>query len=147
MVSPEHVFSIANAVAAVSWLLLAVVPRRRWVTGIVTAKVVPALFALLYIGLIVSTFGRADGGFSTLAGVAALFTNQWLLLAGWVHYLAFDLVIGTWEVRDAQERGIPHALVVPCLFVTFMFGPAGWLLYQALRWALGVRRAAATTTV
>jgi hypothetical protein len=23
--------------------------------------------------------------------------------------------------------------VVPCLFVTFMFGPAGWLLYLALR--------------
>jgi len=22
---------------------------------------------------------------------------------------------------------------VPCLFLTFMFGPAGWLLYQAVR--------------
>jgi hypothetical protein len=65
--------------------------------------------------------------------VTALFTNAWLLLAGWLHYLAFDLLIGTWEVRDAQERGIPHALVVPCLFLTFMFGPAGWLLYVTLR--------------
>lgn len=147
MVSPEQLFSIANAVAAVSWLVLAVFPRRRWVTGIVTGTAVPALFAVLYIVLIVSTFGRADGGFSTLAGVAALFTNQWLLLAGWVHYLAFDLLVGTWEVRDAQGRGIPHALVVPCLFVTFMFGPAGWLLYLALRSALGLRRAPATATV
>ena len=145
--SPEQLFSIANAVAAVSWLLLAVLPRRRWITGTVTGQVVPALFAILYIGLIVSTFGRADGGFSTLAGVAALFTNQWLLLAGWVHYLAFDLLVGTWEVRDAQARGIPHMLVVPCLFVTFMFGPAGWLLYLALRSAFGLRRPPAPATV
>ena len=131
--SPEQLFSIANAVAALSWLLLALLPRRRWVTETVTGRAVPALFAILYAGLLASTFGRVDGGFSTLAGVAALFTNRWLLLAGWVHYLAFDLLVGTWEVRDAQGRGIPHLLVVPCLFLTFMFGPAGWLLYIALR--------------
>jgi len=142
--SPEQLFSLANAIAAFSWLLLALLPRRRWVTGVVTGRAVPALFAVLYIGLIVSTFGRVDGGFSTLAGVAALFTNQWLLLAGWVHYLAFDLLVGTWEVQDAQARRIPHALVVPCLFVTFMFGPAGWLLYLALRSAFALRRAPTT---
>jgi len=145
--SPEQLFSLANAIAALSWLLLALRPRQRWVTGLVTGRAVPALFAVFYIGLIVSTFGRVDGGFSTLAGVAALFTNQWLLLAGWVHYLAFDLLVGTWEVQDAQARRIPHALVVPCLFVTFMFGPAGWLLYLALRAAFGVRRAPTIATV
>src|SRR6185436_1336928 len=145
--SPEQLFSLANAIAALAWLLLALRPRQRWVTGVVTGRAVPALFAVLYIGLIVSTFGRVDGGFSTLAGVAALFTNQWLLLAGWIHYLAFDLLVGTWEVQDAQARRIPHALVVPCLFVTFMFGPAGWLLYLALRAAFGVRRAPTIATV
>jgi hypothetical protein len=145
--SPEQLFSTANVVAALSWLLLAISPRHRWVTGIVTGKVVPALFAILYVGLIVTTFGRVEGGFSTLAGVAALFTSRWLLLAGWVHYLAFDLLIGTWEVRDAQERRIPHALVLPCLFVTFMFGPAGWLLYMALQMAVVARRVAAPAAV
>jgi hypothetical protein len=138
---------LANAIAALSWLLLALLPRHRWVTGGITGNAVPALFAVLYIGLIVSTFGRVDGGFSTLAGVAALFTNQWLLLAGWVHYLAFDLLIGTWEVQDAQARRIPHVLVVPCLFVKFMFGPAGWLLYLALRSAFALRRAPTIATV
>jgi hypothetical protein len=137
--APEQLFSVANMIAAVSWLLLAILPRRRWVTEVVTGKVVPALFAVLYIGLVVTVFGRAEGGFSTLAGVAALFTNSWLLLAGWMHYLAFDLLIGTWEVRDAQERGIPHLLVVPCLFLTFMFGPAGWLLYLTVRSVFSAR--------
>ena len=131
--SPEQLFTIANAIAALSWLLLAVLPRQRWVTDTVTGKAVPALFAALYIAIIVTTFGRAEGGFSTLDGVASLFTNPWILLAGWVHYLAFDVLIGTWETRDARERGIPHLLLVPCLFLTFMFGPAGWLLYMGLR--------------
>ena len=65
--------------------------------------------------------------------MALLFSNPWALLAGWVHYLAFDLFVGSWEVRDSQARGIPHWLVLPCLFLTFMFGPAGWLLYMAVR--------------
>ena len=45
----------------------------------------------------------------------ALFTQDRAVLAGWVHYLAFDLFIGCWMVMDAAERGIKHLLVVPCL--------------------------------
>jgi hypothetical protein len=78
------------------------------------------------------TLRGAEGGFSTLSGVASLFANPWLLLAGWVHYLAFDLLVGTWEARDARERGLPHLLLVPCLVLTFLLGPAGWLLYMTV---------------
>ena len=98
---------------------------------------VPALFAVVYIAIIVTHFFGSPGGFSSLPDVALLFSNPWLLLAGWTHYLAFDLLIGSWETKDARERGVPHLLVVPCLILTFLFGPAGWLAYQ------GVRRVAA----
>lgn len=128
----EQVFSIANALALLSWILLAVLPRQRWVTSVVTGVVVPSALATLYVVLIATNWG-APGGFGSLAAVSTLFSNHWVLLAGWIHYLAFDLLIGTWEVRDARERGVPHWLVLPCLFLTFMFGPAGWLLYQGIR--------------
>ena len=131
--TPEQLFSIANGVAALAWILLAVLPRQRWVIEIVTTKAVPAFFAILYVGIVGSTFFSTDGGFSTLSGVSQLFSHPWVLLAGWIHYLAFDLLTGSWEVRDAQARGISHWLVVPCLFFTFMFGPAGWLLYMIVR--------------
>jgi hypothetical protein len=131
--SPEQAFSIANLVAVFCWVLLAVLPGRTWVTDIVTGKAVPMLFGVLYVGIVAATFGRSEGSFSTLSGVATLFSDPWLLLAGWLHYLAFDLLIGTWEARDARERRMPHVLLVPCLFMTLMFGPAGWLLYMALR--------------
>ena len=131
--TPELAFSVANLTAMVSWVLLVVLPRRRWVSDTVAGVGVPALLAIAYIVLIATNWGDSDGGFSTLANVVLLFANPWMLLAGWVHYLCFDLLIGCWEVRDARERGVPHLLVVPCLALTFMFGPAGWLLYRALR--------------
>ena len=133
--TPAQVFSLANLAATVPWIMLVVLPRRRWVTDVVTGRVVPLLFALVYLGIVVTTFGRTPGGFSTLGAVATLFGNPWALLAGWIHYLAFDLLVGNWEARDARTRGVPHLLLVPCLLLTFVFGPAGWLLY------LGVRRA------
>jgi hypothetical protein len=139
--SPEQIFGLTNSIAVLSWLLLALLPGRRWVTDVVTGKVVPMLFAALYTVIVATTFGGADGSFSTLGGVAALFSNPWLLLAGWLHYLAFDLLIGTWEARDARARGVPHLLLVPCLFLTLMFGPAGWLLYMGVRAAGPPRRA------
>jgi hypothetical protein len=138
--SPEQLFGITNGLAILGWLLLAALPRRRWVTDAVTGAALPAVFAVLYVAIVLTTFGAAAGSFSTLDGVASLFTNRWLLLAGWVHYLAFDLLIGTWEARDARERGVPHLLLIPCLFLTLMFGPAGWLLYLAVRRAARAAR-------
>jgi len=132
-VSPQQVFSIANSLALVSWIMLAILTGRPWVTKVVTTKLVPGLFAILYTAIAVSLFWHSPGGFSTLASVGVLFSNPWLLLAGWVHYLAFDLLIGSWELEDSRERGIPHLMVVPCLLLTFMFGPAGWLLYRIVR--------------
>ncbi len=93
----------------------------------------PLLFAVIYSGLLVGHLVGSSGNFQTLAGVSALFENRWLLLAGWVHYLAFDLFIGAWQVRDSRARGISHLLVVPCLALTFLFGPAGLLLYFLIR--------------
>lgn len=129
----ELIFSIANIVSVLCWILLAVLPNRRWVTGVVTGKAAPGLFAAVYIAIVIAVFPRAEGSFSTLAGVLALFANPWLLLAGWLHYLAFDLLIGTWEARDSIERGVARWLLIPCLFLTLMFGPMGWLIYMGVR--------------
>jgi len=130
--TPEQVFSIVNLMALLSWVALIALPRQRAVPKVVTGLVVPAILAAIYATLILVNWG-GPGSFSTLAGVAQFFANPWLLLAGWVHYLAFDLLVGSWEAQDARDRGVPHLLLVPCLFLTFMFGPLGWLLYQGIR--------------
>ena len=72
----------------------------------------------------------------SLAALSLLFQNPTALLAGWIHYIAFDLFVGAWQVRDAKRLGINHWLVVPCLIATLMAGPIGLLLYSCLRFAL-----------
>jgi hypothetical protein len=128
----EQLFSILNLMTVAAWLPLVFLPRVRWAATVVPV-VMPLLLAVIYVVLVAATLPRSEGGFSSLASVRALFDNPWALLAGWTHYLAFDLFIGGWEVRDAQQRGIPHLLVVPALVLTFLVGPAGLLLYLAIR--------------
>lgn len=132
----EQIFSIANLIAMVSWIILAVAPRWILTRKIILSGAIPLLLSVAYLVLIVLFFGSADGGFSSLAEVMKLFTNEWSVLAGWIHYLAFDLFIGIWEVKDAQKKNISHWFVIPCLFLTFMLGPIGFLLYSILRFFL-----------
>jgi len=133
--TPDKLFAISNPVALVGWLILVFAGRMKWAAALVTGAIIPLLFGVLYASLIVAHWGGSTGSFSTLTGVAALFGNHWLLLAGLVHYLAFDLFIGSWEVRDAANHGIAHWMVIPCLLLTFMFGPIGLVLYFLLRMA------------
>jgi hypothetical protein len=135
----ENLFSLANLLAVAGWLVLIVAGRSWWAGKLVTGAVLPLLFAVLYSGLIAVHWKNVEGGFGSLASVQLLFSNPWLLLAGWVHYLAFDLFIGNWEVRDAQEHGVPHWSIVPSLVLTFLFGPLGFLLYFVIR-AVKTRR-------
>lgn len=133
----DTIFSACSALALLGWVMLIVLPRQRH-ARLVAGVGIPLAIAVVYTVLIALSFGRSEGGFGSLSEVARLFQNPALLLAGWVHYLAFDLFIGGWEARDAQHHGVPHLLVVPCLLLTFMLGPIGLLLYFAIRsWRTG----------
>jgi hypothetical protein len=129
----DKIFSIANMAALLSWLILLVAPRWTVTRKVILSGAIPLLLSVAYLILIVLFFGKAEGGFDSLASVMKLFTNEWAALAGWIHYLAFDLLVGTWEVKDSEKRGISHWFVVPCLVLTFLLGPIGFLLYCVLR--------------
>ena len=130
----EQIFSMAGLVAGIGWLVMIVMPRNR-IAKIAGGLVVPLLLSVIYLVLIAQYFRGAEGGFGSLADVARLFQKQELLLAGWIHYLAFDLFIGGWEIRDSQRHGLPHLVVIPCLVMTFLLGPIGLLFYFAIRTA------------
>jgi len=130
---PETIFQICNSVTPVGWVLLLVAPRWRWTKQIILSALLPLLLGLVYLTLIVLYFGEAEGNFNSLEGVMKLFDSPFTVVAGWVHYLAFDLFIGTWEVTNGQKLGIPHMLLIPCLVITFLFGPIGLLLYFTIR--------------
>lgn len=134
--SPDQLFQLANPLALLGWLALLAAPLAPRATQAVAAAAVPLLLSLAYAGLVLAFWWEAPGGFGSLPEVQALFTHPQIALAGWLHYLAFDLFLGAWEVRTARAESIPHWAVIPCLLLTFLFGPAGLLAFAVLRFTL-----------
>ena len=137
MIDPHILFSAASMVALLAWvplLLSLFVPAlRRW-TWTMTGLVIPGIIAMAYV-LLIATGIKEVGGtdFGSLPEIRRVFANDAALAAGWLHYLAFDTVVGTWIARDGTGRGIAPLLLLPCALLTFLFGPAGLLLYLLVR--------------
>jgi len=135
MPSPDTVFSIASTLALLGWVaLIASPPSAQWSLGArrFAGRVLPLAFALAYVAMFVLHW-RGEGGFGSIAEVRALFDIPGVLVAGWLHYLAFDLFVGAWIAERAAALGLPHWQVVPVLLLTFLFGPAGFLAFVLLR--------------
>jgi ABA4-like protein len=139
MIDPATAFTLGGKLAMLGWLGLLVSlfsAQARPIVQAVTRLAIPALLAIAYALLIWTGFGEAKGGgFGSITEVRALFASDSALTAGWLHYLAFDLFVGSWIAADGIERRIPALLILPCLPLTFLFGPLGLLLFLALRLA------------
>lgn len=137
---PELLFRLANLLALLGWaaLLLGLLTGRDRLRRAVAGRAVPLLLAALYATLLGLAWPGwpEGGGFGSLAGVARLFADPLLLLAGWVHYLAFDLLVGAWIAEEVPRRGLPRWLLVPALPLTFLFGPLGLLAFALGAWLL-----------
>lgn len=129
----ETLFSIAGLIAMIGWLCLLASPLiatwADWIAGLL----LPLILSMGYIILLVIPVAESAGGFGTLADVMVLFSYEHAALAGWVHFLAFDLFIGAWVCRTARTESIRFWIVVPCLPLVFLFGPAGFLAFQIIR--------------
>jgi hypothetical protein len=134
----DTLFQLCTTAAMVGWLVLLASPIAPTLADRISGLLIPTLLAILYAGLVMAFWTRAQGGFDSLPNVMRLFTNPEIALAGWIHYLAFDLFVGAWEVRTAREERISFILVVPCLLLTFVFGPAGYLAFVSLRAARAI---------
>ena len=133
--TPDQVFRIANVLALFGWLSLGTGVALRWQLSrrLLAGRGVPLLLSAVYVAILGAHWSERSGSFSSLAGVASLFQSPWLLLAGWVHYLAFDLFIGTWIAADADAIEAPRWILIIVLPTVFLFGPAGFLLWFLLK--------------
>lgn len=127
------VFEIANMIAMPMWVLLVVLPTWKITRFFIDFKIIPLLLAGIYAIYIFQAMQRGGMDFGSLAGVMALFTAEDAVLAGWVHYLAFDLLVGMWMVDQNRTLGIHPLLMAPCLLGTLMLGPLGFLLFMTVK--------------
>jgi Domain of unknown function (DUF4281) len=131
----DLIFRLANGLALLCWLaLIASPPSASWTARVwtVCGRVVPVALSALYV-LLFALHWRGQGGFGSPQEVRALFDVPGVLVAGWLHYLAFDLFVGVWIATRSAQMGLPHVVVIPLLVLTFMFGPAGLLAFVLLR--------------
>lgn len=135
----ELVFSVSGLVAMVGLVFLLGSPLIPTWSDRVAGTIVPVLLSVGYVALALQP-NDAGGGFGSLAEVGQLFTNEAALMAGWIHFLAFDLFVGAWICRTARQVGIRFWFVLPVLPVTFLFGPAGYLAFSGVRAVHAVRR-------
>ena len=132
--SPDSVFQTCSTIAMVGWIVLLIISPfwssfDKFLIGIIIT-----LLSIVYAWLIFQVFTPGDfEKFSSLNGVMELFTDKTAVTAGWIHYLAIDLLTGIWIKKNAQKYNIHHLIVLPCLLVTFMLAPMGLLLYLLVR--------------
>ena len=132
--TPDAIFQICSTIAMIGWLVLAVASPFILEVDKFLIGIIITLLAIVYAWLIISSFDPSDmKSFGSLDGVMKLFQNKTMVTAGWVHYLAFDLMMGIWIKRNSVQYGLNHWLIIPCLLFTFMLGPVGLLLYLLIR--------------
>jgi hypothetical protein len=137
LLTPDIAFHWANLIVLPAWIGLAIslfVPRfRLWIYRL-TGLFIPLLLGSVYGWLI---FVASQNGtlfdFSSLKGVQSLMQNPYALVAGWLHYLAFDLFIGTELCKRGHESGFSPWLLLLVIVLCFIFGPLGLVLYGLMR--------------
>jgi hypothetical protein len=137
-------FEVTNTIALLAWVALVLFPARRVVSHLLCGIVVPAILAAGYAGVIgwkLTQNGPPPGDVMTIAGLRAIFADDWVFAAAWTHYLCFDMVVGSWIARDAVRLLIPWPLRTVALVLTFLAGPVGFLIHVITR--LVLRRAVA----
>lgn len=128
----EVSFSVAGLLAMLGWAALLFSPLIPTWSDRIAGIVIPVLLSAGYLSIVL-LFPPKSGGFGSFSEVTELFSHPEALMAGWVHFLAFDLFVGAWICEKGRSEHIRFWMVLPCLPVTFLFGPAGYLLFSAVR--------------
>jgi hypothetical protein len=136
----DTIFNVVNIIPLPVWLLMIITPEwhvtHKNVKSHITSIVIAVIFVILNIIFFMNDTDTFDvTGFFSLDVITYVFSKKFIVLICWVHYLAFDLLIGSWIFLDNFNKGkpIPHLLIILCLILTYGFGPSGFLLYVTLK--------------
>lgn len=128
----DTLFQIVNTLGLISWIYLIGWSKGTRTITILRFGVITAL-GLTYIFLIAPLMVNMESDtFTSLENIQAMFLDDRMTVAGWIHYLAFDLFVGTWIVTEGISRKMPRWKYILCLPFTFMFGPLGLLLFYLM---------------
>ena len=131
-----QVYRLVNLTPLLWWLTMIVAPKWRVTRALTTSRGLFAGLGLFYSAFLLKAIteeGPPNYG-SYEQGPRRLFKSNAGLLAGWAHYLAFDLFVGVWIYRTGLTE--KRSTRLP-LLLTFLAGPLGLLVFLVQR---GLRR-------
>jgi hypothetical protein len=127
----ETAFRVLNLLVLPWWGVFLVAPRSRLARRAASnAGVFLALAAAYAVLLVAAVVTGREGGFG-YEGVRSALGTPLGFLAGWTHYLVFDLFVGAWVLRESQRIEVEPRLY---LFFTLMAGPIGLGGFLVRRW-------------
>lgn len=129
----QTAWTIVNSSTVPFWLAMIIAPRSRltaWLVG--RAAPLHAVLSAVYSLTLLTAAAKADErvDFTQLASVSRTFQQPEAMLAGWTHYISFDLFVGSWIWRRSLAEGRNARL---SLLLTWWAGPAGLGLFAARR--------------
>ena len=121
------------------WFILIVFPQshlsRIFVTSIFPFFILSGVYIfVLYKSYLIGY--DFDGNFSLYFGLSELsrlFEDHLYIMIFWTHFIAINLFIGGWIVKDSQKFSINKVLMAVPLIVTYLIGPIGLILYWIIR--------------
>lgn len=124
--------------AIVGWALMILLPgwnfTKRLVNWTAFPVAVSALYVIGLIAVLIETGLGVIADFGTAEGVVGLMAQPDIALIAWIHLLAFDHLVGIYIFRDNFSHDVvPLPIQSLLLFLTLMFGSAGFLTYWIVR--------------
>lgn len=129
----DNFYWYASILIFIPWLALIFAPNWKYTEPVAFGSAIILLVASAIFTFQYLAGGEEGGSFLSFEGFKNLFRHKEMLLTGWLNYLSFCLLVGTWQSHDARQLKIGHLFVVPSLVLTMLTGPAGLLLYMVVR--------------
>ena len=142
---PEFIFNLAGAPLLIFWFLIVFLPKWSWTEKIYQTKLPMLFLAVLYSIVVIYGIVTDPAPFATLAdpnlqSVQALLSSEVGASAGWIHFLCFDLLVGTLIWRRALDKGFRFIWVSPIMALTLFLAPLGWLTFEIANFVLTRRQ-------
>ena len=121
------------------WILIIFFPQSHLCKYLATSIFPIFLLSAAYIFILYKAYlGSFDfaNNFSLylgLSSVSELFRDDFYLLMFWTHFVAVNLFIGGWILKDAQKLYVNKILLAFPLIVTYLIGPIGIFIYWIIR--------------
>ena len=121
------------------WFILIVFPQSHLSRIFVTSVFPFFILSGVYIFILYKSYLIGydfDGNFTLYLGLSELsrlFEDHLYIMIFWTHFIAINLFIGGWIVKDSQRFSINKVLMALPLIVTYLIGPIGLFLYWIIR--------------